>query len=886
VIGLWLAGLLRRRPARLVAAAAGVAIAVSMIATLAIFLAQSNATMTARAVRTVSVDWQVQVQPQANPADVGHLVDTDPGVRAAAPVGYAHASGLRAVTGASTQTTGPAVVLGVTDNYQSLFPGEIRPLVGASTGVLLAQQTAANLHAAPGDTITVGRDGLAPASVTVAGVVDLPQANLLFQTVGAPPGAQPAAPPDNVVLLPQSLWHALFDPLGFIRPDLVSTQIHAVRDHNLPPDPAAAFTVATAAARNLEARSAGHALVGDNLAAALAAARSDAAYAQILFVFLAVPGAALAAGLTATVASAGARRRRAEQALLRARGAAPRQLLRLAAVEALFIATTGAVVGLIGAVVIGHLAFGDVRFGTTPATAWGWAIGSALAGMMIASIAVLVPARHDLRRRTVVSARAEVTAAPYPAWATYGLDCGALIAGGLAYLATTRNGYQLVIAPEGTPTISVSYWAFAGPALIWIGAALLTWRVADMLLGRGRNLLRLCLRPAAGRLAGIVASGISRQRRPLVRAVVMLALAVAFGVSTATFTATYRQQAEADALLTAGADVAVSFAASEGVAPSAAARLAAVAGVKGVEPLQHRFAYVGSEIQDFYGVDPTTITRATALQDAYFQGGTARTLMNTLSAQPDSILVSAETVSAYQLNLGDPITLRLIDATTHQQKPITFRYVGVVKEFPTAPKDSFFVANAGYVSQQTGSDAVTTFLVDTGGANTADVATRLRALLGTTATVTDIATVRGQVGSSLTSVDLGGLTRVELSYALALAVAAGALVLALGIAERRRSFAILTALGAKRRHMRALIGSEAGVLTTLGLASGALAGAILSTMLVKVLTGVFDPPPSAVAIPWPYLWAILAVTIGGLVVVGAAAVTAARRSGVSMLREL
>jgi putative ABC transport system permease protein len=201
---------------------------------------------------------------------------------------------------------------------------------------------------------------------------------------------------------------------------------------------------------------------------------------------------------------------------------------------------------------------------------------------------------------------------------------------------------------------------------------------------------------------------------------------------------------------------------------------------------------------------------------------------------------------------------------THQQKPVKFRYVGVVNEFPTAPKDSFFVANAGYVSEQTGSPAVGTFLVDTGGKNTASVAARLHELLGTSATVTDIATVRARVGSGLTSVDLRGLTRVELAYAMLLAVAAGALVLGLGLAERRRSFAIFAALGAKRRHLRVLVGNEVGVLTLIGLASGTLIGATLSAMLVKVLSGVFDPPPSVIAIPWPYLCALFAVAFGVL----------------------
>lgn len=45
----------------------------------------------------------------------------------------------------------------------------------------------------------------------------------------------------------------------------------------------------------------------------------------------------------------------------------------------------------------------------------------------------------------------------------------------------------------------------------------------------------------------------SRQRRPLARAAVLLGLAFAFAASTATVNATYQQQAEVDAQLTNGA---------------------------------------------------------------------------------------------------------------------------------------------------------------------------------------------------------------------------------------------------------------------------------------------------------------------------------------------
>lgn len=210
----------------------------------------------------------------------------------------------------------------------------------------------------------------------------------------------------------------------------------------------------------------------------------------------------------------------------------------------------------------------------------------------------------------------------------------------------------------------------------------------------------------------------------------------------------------------------------------------------------------------------------------------------------------------------------------------------MVSEFPTAPKDSFFVANATYIAQRTGSDAVGAFLVNTGGQHSPDVATRLRALLGPAATVTDISTTRKVVGSSLTAVDLTGLTRVELAFALILVAAAGALVLGLGLTERRRSFAIASALGARRKHLRAMIFSEAVVLAIGGLAAGALIGWVLSQMLVKVLTGVFDPPPSVIAVPWAYLAVVAVVTVGALILVSSGAIRVARGPAVSVLREL
>jgi putative ABC transport system permease protein len=881
----WLRGLLRKRAFRLIAVATGIAVAVALLGSLGAFLAASKATMTRRAASDVAVDWQVRQNGGADPNAVLTAVRSAPGVRTALPVDFGQTSGF-STTGATTQTTGPGVVLGLPDGYAGAFPKELRPLAGSASGVLIAQQTAANLHARPGDTVSVGRTGLGPVRLRVDGVVDLPQADSLFQKVGAPPGSQPSAPPDNVLLLPQARWHQVFDPLAKDRPDLVTAQIHVARSHRLPADPAAAYTFITAAANNLEAHTSGGAVVGNNLGAALDAARQDAAYAQVLFLFLGLPGAVLAALLTAAVTGAGATRRRREQALLRSRGASYRQLMRLAAVEAAVVGAAGSLAGLGGAALVGALAFGSARFGATDATAAGWTAIAAAVGLAIAALTVLLPARRDARTSTIATGRLTVGRVRAPWWLRSGLDLILLSAAGAVFVLTGHNGYRLVLAPEGVPTISVSYWAFAGPALLWVGAGLLTWRIFDLLLGRGRRLVGAGLRPLAGGLAGTVASGMSRQRRLLGRSIVLVALAVSFAASTAVFNATYRQQAEADALLTNGADVTVTQSPGAPAGPDLAGRLAAVPGVKEVEPLQHRFAYVGSDLQDLYGVRPGTITRATALQDAYFTGGTADGLMRTLAARPDSILVSAETVKDFQLSLGDLLNLRLQDGRTKQFTTVPFHYAGIVKEFPTAPKDSFFVANASYVARRTGSDAVGAFLVDTGGAHIASAAGRIRGTLGPSATVTDLATTRTVVGSSLTAVDLAGLTRVELAFALLLSAAAGGLVLALGLAERRRTFAIATALGGTAGQLRAFVFGEAAVLTAGGLVAGAAIGTLLSQMLVKVLTGVFDPPPSVLAVPWPYLAAVGAITVAALALVSAVAVRMARRPAISVLREL
>ena len=739
----WVRGLIARRRGRLVATAAGVAVAVALLASIGAFLSGTTASMTARAISRVPLDWQVEGQPASDPKLLLRAVKADPAVTAALPVGYARAAGYSATRNGATTSAGPGFVLGIPRTYRTTFPAEITQLIGADNGALIAQQLAANLGVVLGDRIAVQRAGLPSVLIRIDGVIDLPAAVTLFQRVGAPPGAAAPPPPDNVLILPLARWQALFGSLPGSRPGLVRIQIHANLDRrSLPSDPVGAAIAVAGLARNLETRLQGTGIVGNNLADALSQARSDSLYARIVFLFLGLPGAILAGLVTASIAGAGADRRRREQALLRARGATAPALLRLALGETLLVALAGGALGLFGALLIGRLAFGSNGFGAGVGSSIVWSAGALVVGLLVAAAAIALPAWRDARLLTVSAARRVVGRPRQPLWARLWLDVLALAGSALVFWRTGSNGYKLVLAVEGAPQVSVNYYSFLAPILLWIGLGLLTWRVADLFLRRGGALLTRLVAPLSGSLAKTVAATMVRQRRSLAAGVTLVALTVAFAASTAAFNATYKQQAEADARLSNGADVVVTEPRGALVGPAAAAGLARIPGVKVVEPLQHRYAYIGADLQDLYGVNANRIVRNGQLQDGFFRGGTAKALFTTLASKPDAILVSQEAVTGYQLRPGDRINLRLLDGRTRKLTSVPFTYAGIVLEFPTAPKDSFFVANAGYVARVTGSNAVGTFLIQTGNSPPNDVANLVTAAVGTSARVTDITAQR------------------------------------------------------------------------------------------------------------------------------------------------
>ncbi len=392
-----------------------------------------------------------------------------------------------------------------------------------------------------------------------------------------------------------------------------------------------------------------------------------------------------------------------------------------------------------------------------------------------------------------------------------------------------------------------------------------------------------------GHAPELEAAALRQRRWVIARGAAGLAVAVGLALSTAIFTATYETQSRLDVALTVGSDVAVVEPPGSQVGPGAAAEIARTPGVSAVEPLQHRFGYVGPDLQDLYGVQAATFGSAAPLQDAFFPGSSVTQTLTDLQATPDGVLLSAETLHDYQLHPGDLIRIRLQTGRDHRYRAVDFHVIGQVSEWPTAPKDSFIVANADYLATQTGSDAVGAFLVATD--TPAATAASLRALASpalTGARVQDISSAGAQVtsASGLAGTNLAGLARLELAFGGVLALSCSGLALLGGILERRRALVLLAALGATARQRGRFLASEARAVVIPGLVGGLVIGATVAYLLVKVLTGIFDPAPAAATVPWPYLGLILGVVVVATVFVVVVVGRLVARAGPSELRDL
>lgn len=146
------------------------------------------------------------------------------------------------------------------------------------------------------------------------------------------------------------------------------------------------------------------------------------------------------------------------------------QVLKFEAVEAFIAGAGGVLLGVALTYTAGKLI---APTGTTMhGVAFFWIAGAAIAGFLLALGATMYPAWKQARHFTVAASKALVRRASNPLWQKLYLDFIVLGIAFLEYWRAAGTGYQVVLAPEGVPQISVHYEAFIAPlfllgAFIW-----------------------------------------------------------------------------------------------------------------------------------------------------------------------------------------------------------------------------------------------------------------------------------------------------------------------------------------------------------------------------------------------------------------------------------
>lgn len=887
-----------RSPRRTAASIFGTVLAVGLLSSVLLFVGASARDMTQRTIAGLPVDMRAEaltydLDMQAVLADL----QRQKGVIDAQRLTLSHFSGSAFARGATAYTTGPGTIVAIDGAYLRSFPaihivqGQLGP-----PGIVLSQDMGTNLGAQIGDSITLTLPGSGgDYRAQVIGIANMRRADVLFAPTD--PRLQGAAfnPPANVVIIPLSIFNAQLFPrlknapppqssvtsggnAPIIQSDVlpVDQQVNLRIDRAaLAGDPTQAQLQTTQIRHALEKLYPGRVRVSDELFAAIDTVKSDVLWAQVLFVFLAIPAILLAAYLSYYAYEAATENQRREFALLRARGAGPRQVLGIVALMSLIVGLLGSLLGVLAGIGVITARFGPQMLALANWRLWiatlGWSL---LAGLLAAGVSTYLPARQLLSEDIARGRRTAKREGARPLWARLYLDVAAILASAIIFRITQVNGFHPILNAEGSPTVSLSFYTFLAPLLFWIGATFLLIRIARSMLRRSAQRLGHLLTPLFGEVGRYAAVTTARRSQAMSRAAIVVALALSFGGSISVFAATYSHQQRVDAELTLGSDVRVVPTAEHPEPTSFAQTLARLPGASAATPFKTTLAYVGTEIQDIFGVDVPSFRRATNLSDAFFQGGTAEETMNRLAATPDGILVSDETARDYSIVVGDHMTIRLYNRDSQMYQDAHFTVAGIAKEFPTAPKDAFLVVNLAALAQATADPFPSFFLLKAHDDSTA-LASTVQSQLGAGAVQTQsIEHVSAQLATSLTSLNLNGLAAIEYFYTI-LIVAAGFLVFLLALlAERRREFATMRAVGAVGRQLTAFMVSEAALICINGLVIGALIGAGLSFMLVVILTSIFDPPPAA---PVPAATPLVLLATGSVLAVAAAIVVAVVR---------
>ena len=882
--------LVLRNPRRTATYLFGLALAVGLFAGILFFVDVTTRQMTETALTPVRIDLIAHAtSPDVNMTDVVSTLSSQRGIVAVEPV--TTADFLSSVKVGGTQPSPTGRMFAIDSSYMQTFD-VVRISEGNldRNGVVVSEAMAIAQNLQVGDSVAFTFAGVdQPITLPISGIVNMDNADILFQTATENENARVA----DVAFVDinwfrlnlESKLGALVDnppttlPTGAI---LFDQQAHIQTDRTLlPSDPTKAAVQTDSLRRQLERQFPGQIKVVDNLSGAFKTAKADVLSAKILFIFLGLPGVALAAYLAKFAAELFAEAQRREISLLRTRGATPQQIASILAITALFLAAGGSILGLVFGLLILFISAGSqALIGINPFSSnFDWTLfansaGIALAaGLILTFLAAFLPTFNTLRSEITQERRTVQRVKRDPFWKRAYLDIILLIAAAAVLAVTQLNGGFKPTGNEGA-AISLSFYIFLSPFFAWIGLTLLTLRLVEGGLAAASRPLARFFSRLFGEIGEIAGKSIARRTARISAATTVIALTLSFGISLALFQQTYTQEKQLDSQYIVGSDIRFTPALNTPQLPDFSTKLQ-VPGTSGVTAVaRDTQALVGSEKNTVYGIDVASFKKVAYLPDSFFVDGSspktleamrnrttnyapgsAQQVLGALASTPNGVIISVEQAEKYNIQVGDPVLLRLYNRTTKQYADVKTQCVGLFIYFPTSDQDSDFILNRDFMTTNSGNPAMDYFLIKTDEkpGTLENVTNTLAAQYKNVMPVRiqNTETVIKVDQSSLTSMNLGGLGAMERFYTLLVVSAGLAIFLLAMINERQREFGAMRALGANLKQLRRFIFAEAVTIGGLSLIISTVIGVGLARLLVMLLGVVFTIPAKGLA--WPVL---------------------------------
>ena len=827
------------------------------------------------------------------------------GVKAADPLVFVDmAPGAISANGASVP--GPVKLFAFDATYQAHYPS-IKILSGATRpgGVLISAETARALKVGEGDVVTLTLPAHAKAlSLPVSGITDLSGARPLFESREASRLERFAYVPYTIVI-GHDVYAAqvapAFEAAVAARDSTINSlpleELDILLDRaslNSDPESAVAQTRDVAAAVQGVAPEQDYLI--DNISNTLQVAKGDASIAKRMFVFLGLPGAILAAILTAYAGTllAGAQRR--ESAILRVRGANRRHLLYLLALRTIALAGIGSLLGTaLGFVSVLALLGPSILFEASTSALLQSGLIGVVGGMLVTAFALYVPGRRlitqEIKQELAVVARRAT-----PGWRRLHLDLLALVGAVAAQLVALRLG--AFDAPAGSvyagQSVSLPLQLLVAPIVAWLAGTLLIAHLLHEVTARAasaRSAPRL-----RGLLSGLLWRSITRRLTALTGGVVTVGLVVGLGTMLACFATVYDQAKVADARFLVGSDIRLTPNPTSGAKhPSSLAQEFRVEGTNGATAVVFSpqnsvlTSAFNEDVATLVAVQPRTYLAVAALQDSLFTQGSASQMMSTLQEHPDGVLVNTALAEGLKLKSGDKAHV-LLARGTDQQTRKAVRVLGLFTQFPGAPKGTDIVANLDYYQRETGLAEADYFLVSTAdrsGPGLGRAVHSLSALQGFNRRfdVQTSAVTLDKDQSSLTALNVRGLLQLDSFFTFLMAATATAMFVFGLLMQRRREYVTLRAQGLETKEIRRLVLADSGISATLGAAIGLVVGIAMASQFVNVLRPIFTLAPP-LEVPASDLAVLAALVLGATALsAAAAAVLISRLKPTELLRD-